>query len=98
MTTPIPRTALWQSPGASSSPNKPAEGSSIDDGMTLLVVNEVHAVRGDGVPVGVFTATNVLGLLGLLRARTVWSDCFVAAVLVDAYLIAPRSARRRHSG
>ena len=31
------------------------------DGMTLLVVNEVHAVRGDGVPVGVFrAATNVL--------------------------------------
>ena len=25
-----------------------------------------------------------LGLLGLLRTRTVWSDRFVAAVLVDA--------------
>ena len=33
----------------------------MDDGMTLLVVNEVHAVRGDGVPVDVFrAATNVL--------------------------------------
>ena len=31
------------------------------DGMALLVVNEVHAVRGDGVPVDVFrAATNVL--------------------------------------
>ena len=27
---------------------------------------------------------NVLRLLGLLRMRTAWSYCFVAAVLVDA--------------
>ena len=48
------------------------------DGMTLLVVNEVHAVRGDGVPVGVSGQPLMsLGLLGLLRTRSVWSCCFV---------------------
>ena len=68
----------------------------MDDGMTLLVVNEVHAVRGDGVPVGVFrAATNVL------RAARAPSYAQCVELLLRLvrrssmpYLIAPRSAAR----
>ena len=68
----------------------------MDDGMALLVVNEVHAVRGDGVPVDVFrAATNVL------RAARAPSHAQCVELLLRLVLrssmpdlIAPRSAAR----
>ena len=59
--------------------------------MTASLQGQVRPrwLSGDGVPVDVSQgAANSmsLGLLGLLRTRSVWSYCFVAAVLVDAYI------------
>ena len=52
----------------------------MDDGIAAVLM----AVAA--MPVGCVQGSHSmsLGLLGLLRTRTVWSDCFVAAVLVDA--------------